>query len=344
MHSLVFCCNLQTRVLSAAHCKHVRFSVTKRTGYHASSHIITSYVLKRNRKQANPKESRALFGVWAGRAGWKMTFFLNASLERHSCKSGSIPPLEIIPHRFFQQIGMHFPAGNHPSQTFLANQDAFLQRESSLPEISSRSGCISLTEIISPRHFQQIRMHFPAGNHPSQTFLANQDAFLRWKSSPTGISCKSGCIPSLEIIPPRHFLQIRMNFLAGNHPSQTFPANQDESPRKKSSLDEYSCKSGCISAAQKASLKNHPQKASPQSLQDRQNTLDKGYNSFREKFNGIRTPNKKLMKNRKDRNPNRERKNPKALCTLTPSLSQVGARSSYFCHPENAGQAGVFCP
>ena len=37
-------------------------------------------------------------------------------------------------------------------------------------------------------------------------------------------------------------------------------------------------------------------------------------------------------------------KNPKALCTLTPSLSQVGARSSYFCHPENAGQAGVFCP
>lgn len=50
------------------------------------------------------------------------------------------------------------------------------------------------------------------------------------------------------------------------------------------------------------------------------------------------------QKIRKDKNPNRERKNPKALCTLTPSLSQVGARSSYFCHPENAGQAGVFCP
>lgn len=50
------------------------------------------------------------------------------------------------------------------------------------------------------------------------------------------------------------------------------------------------------------------------------------------------------QKTRKDKNPNRERKNPKALCTLTPSLSQVGARSSYFCHPENAGQAGVFCP
>ena len=156
----------------------------------------------------------------------------------------------------------------------------------------------------------------------------------------------------LEIIPHRHFLQIRMHFLAGNHPSQTFPANQDESHRKESSLDEYSCKSGCISAAQKAPLKTRPpksvpKKASPKSLsslRDRQSTLDKGYNSFREKFNGIRTLNKKLMKTGKDKNPSRERKNPKALCTLTPSLSQVGARSSYFCHPENAGQAGVFCP
>ena len=42
--------------------------------------IITSYVLKRNRKQANPKESRALFWVWAGRAGWKMTFFFSMYL------------------------------------------------------------------------------------------------------------------------------------------------------------------------------------------------------------------------------------------------------------------------
>ena len=102
----------------AADCKHVQFPAAKGTGYHASSHIITSYVLKRNRKQANPKESRALFWVWAGRAGLKMPFFLNASLERHSCKSGSIPPLEIIPHRFFQQIRMHFSAGNHPSRKF----------------------------------------------------------------------------------------------------------------------------------------------------------------------------------------------------------------------------------
>ena len=50
------------------------------------------------------------------------------------------------------------------------------------------------------------------------------------------------------------------------------------------------------------------------------------------------------QKIRKDKIRTEKEKNPKALCTLTPSLSQVGARSSYFCHPENAGQAGVFCP
>ena len=137
-------------------------------------------------------------------------------------------------------------------------------------------------------------MNFPAGDHPPQTFLANQDTFPRWKSSLTDFSSKSGCISPLEIIPHRHFLLIRMHFLAGNHPSQTFPANQDASHRKKSSLDEYFSKSGCISAAQKASPKKHPSK-SLSSLRDRQSTLGKGYNSFRENFNGIRTSTKKLM-------------------------------------------------
>ena len=152
--------------------------------------------------------------------------------------------MEIIPHRHFLLIRMHFLAGNHPSQTFLANQDDFLRRNSSLQDISIKSGCISSLEIIPHRHFLQIRMNFSAGNHPSQTFPANQDAFPRWKSSLSDISCKSELISPLEIIPLRHFLQIRMNFPAGNHPSQTFLANQDESHRKKSSLDEYSCKSG----------------------------------------------------------------------------------------------------
>ena len=242
----------------------MQFPAAKGTGYHASSHIITSYVLKRNWKQTNPKESRALFWVWAGRAGWKITFFLNASLERHSCKSGSIPPLEIIPHRFFQQIGMHFPAGNHPSQTFPANQDAFPRWKSSLTDFSSKSGCISSLEIIPHGNFQQIRMHFsaenhpsrkfsvdqdafPAGNHPSRTFPTNQDAFLRWESSLQDISSKSGCISPLGIIPPGNFQQIRMHFSARNHPSQKFPANQDAFPRWKSSLPDIFSKSRCIS-------------------------------------------------------------------------------------------------
>ena len=194
MHSPVFCCKLQTRVLFAAHCKHVRFSVTKRTGYHASSHIITSYVLKRNRKQANPKESHALFGVWAGRTGLKMPFFLNASLERHSCKSGCISPLEIIPHRLFQQIRMHFPAGNHPSKTFPANQDAFLRWKSSLTGFSSKSGSISPLEIIPRRHFLLIRMNPIERNHLWTSILANQDEFPPLKKRPQKSVPQKACL------------------------------------------------------------------------------------------------------------------------------------------------------
>ena len=151
------------------------------------------------------------------------------------------------------QIRINLPVGNHPSRTFSANQDAFLQRKSSLPEIfgrsgcisrwkssltdiSSKSGCISPLGIIPPGHFQQIRMHFSARNHPSQKFPANQDAFPRWKSSLPDIFSKSRCISPTGIIPPRHFHRIRMHFSAGNHPSRTFPVNQDAFPQRKSSL------------------------------------------------------------------------------------------------------------
>ena len=152
-----------------------------------------------------------------------MPFFLNASLERHSCKSGCIFSPEIIPHRFFQQI----------------------------------------------------RMHFPVGNHPSKTFPANQDAFPRWKSSLADFSSKSGCISPPENIPRRHFLLIRMNPIERNHLWTSILANQDEFPSLK-----------------KCPPKKRPSK-SLSSLRDRQSTLDKGYNSFKEKFNGIRTPTKK---------------------------------------------------
>ena len=90
-------------------------------------------------------------------------------------------------------------------------------------------------------------MHFPDGNHPCKSFSAYQDQFPRWKSSLQELFCISGCISPLEIIPARAFLHIRINFSAGNHPSQTFPANQDAFPRWKSSLPDISCKSGCIS-------------------------------------------------------------------------------------------------
>ena len=183
---------------------------------------------------------------WQGRL--EDDFFLfNVSLTRQSCRSGSIPPLEIIPHGKFYRIRMHFPDGNHPARKFPANQDAFLRRKSSLPEISSKSGCISPTEIIPHRLFQQIRMHFLVGNHPSKTFPANQDAFPQRKSSRPEIFSKSGCISPLKIIPHGHFQRIRMHFSAENHPSRTFPANQDAFLQQESSLPEIFSKSGCIS-------------------------------------------------------------------------------------------------
>ena len=165
---------------------------------------------------------------------------------------------------------MHFPAGNHPARTFPADQDQSPRRESSLADIFSKSGSISPLEIIPHRLFQQIKMHFLVGNHPSQIFLANQDQSPRWKSSLTGFSSKSGSISPLGIIPPGHFLLIRMNPIERNHLWTSILANQDEFPP----------------------LKKRPSK-SLSSLRDRQSTLDKGYNSFREKFNGIRTPTKK---------------------------------------------------
>ena len=140
-------------------------------------------------------------------------FLFNVSLKRRSSRSGCTSPLKIIPPGNFKQIRIAFP-----------------RRKSSLMDISSKSGCISSLEIIPPRHFLLIRMHFSVGNHPSQTFPANQDAFPRWKSSLTDFSSKSGCISPLGIIPPGHFLLIRMNPIERNHLWTSILANQDEFP------------------------------------------------------------------------------------------------------------------
>ena len=133
-----------TACFPAADCKHVQFPAAKGTRYHASSHIITSYVLKRNWKQANKKESCALFLFVQAGLVWRCLF-----------------------------------SSMHPYKTFPSNQDVFSRRKSSLTDISCKSGCFSPPGIIPPRHFLLIRMNFPVGNHPSQTFLANQDEFPR---------------------------------------------------------------------------------------------------------------------------------------------------------------------
>ena len=85
------------------------------------------------------KKRAALSFCLGGQGRLEDDFFLfNVSLTRHSCRSGSISPLEIIPHRLFQQIRMHFSAENHPSRTFPANQDAFPHWESSHRKSSRR--------------------------------------------------------------------------------------------------------------------------------------------------------------------------------------------------------------
>lgn len=133
-----------------------------------------------------------------------------SSLRDFSRESGCIPELEIIPVRLFPQIRINFPAGNHPSQTFLSSQDAFPRRKSSLQDFSCKSGSISPTKIIPVRLFPQIRIHSAAQNHPCKTFPANQDQFPHQKSSPPDIFIKSGCIPTLKIIPARRNLQTRI--------------------------------------------------------------------------------------------------------------------------------------
>lgn len=133
---------------------------------------------------------------WQGRL--EDDFFLfNVSLTRHSCRSGSISSLEIIPHRFFQQIRMHFLVGNHPSKTFPANQDAFLRWKSSLTDFSSKSGSISPLEIIPRRHFLLIRMNPIERNHLWTSILANQDEFPSLKKCPPKSVPQKAC-PAYE--------------------------------------------------------------------------------------------------------------------------------------------------
>jgi len=87
---------------------------------------------------------------------------------------------------------MNSAAGNHPCEKKPASRDEIPGWKSSLPDNSAESGCISPLEFIPTRHFLLIRMHFPAGIHPYKSFSANQDDFLRWKSSLESNSAESG--------------------------------------------------------------------------------------------------------------------------------------------------------
>ena len=153
MHSLVFCC------------KHAQLDFPLRTAN------MCNFLLQREQDTMLPlilshpmflreigsrqtKKRAALSFCLGGQGRLEDDFFLfNVSLTRHSCRSGSISPLEIIPPRHFLLIRMHFSVGNHPSQTFPANQDAFPRWKSSLTDFSSKSGSISPPEIIPRRHF-----------------------------------------------------------------------------------------------------------------------------------------------------------------------------------------------
>ena len=70
------------------------------------------------------------------------------------------------------------------------------------------------------------------GNHPCEIFPANQDQSPRRKSSLPDISCESGSIHPPEIIPPKHFYQIRITPPPKMHPQPRFQENQDNSLTK----------------------------------------------------------------------------------------------------------------
>ena len=117
----------------------------------------------------------------------------------------------------------------------------------------SASGTFSFRDIQLQGHLASCRYHPESRRSLSRPQQCNTPSercrnFFHKSGMPDGIltdseecySCQSGCFSLLEIIPPRHFLQIRMHFPVGNHPSKTFPADQDAFLRPKSSLQNIS--------------------------------------------------------------------------------------------------------
>ena len=90
----------------------------------------------------------------------------NASLNRLSCKSGSLSPRKCIPEQTFLQIRITSHLEMYPCQAFSANQDHFSQANASLPDLSCKSGSLSPRKCIPARLFLQIRITFPLQMHP----------------------------------------------------------------------------------------------------------------------------------------------------------------------------------
>ena len=153
----------------------------------------------------------------------------NASLNRLSCKSGSL-----------------FPRKMHPCQAFSTNQDHFSLGNASLPGLSCKSRSLSPRKCIPARIFPHIKITFPSQMHPCQAFSANQDHFPLANASLPGFSRISGSLFPRKCIPARLFLQIRIISHLQMHPFQTFSTNQDHFSQANASLNRLFCKSGSL--------------------------------------------------------------------------------------------------
>ena len=107
-------------------------------------------------------------------------------------------------------------------------------------------GCPPPLRIIPAQKFLQIRMHFPAENHPRAEISSNQDAFLLQKASLSGRIRRQGLFSRDECIP------IRKNSLPGiifprrMHPYSEKFAAKDYCFMENASLTSYFVESGCI--------------------------------------------------------------------------------------------------
>ena len=125
----------------------------------------------------------------------------NASLNRLSCKSGSLLTSKCIPARIFPHIRITSHLEMHPCQTFSANQDHFSLANASLPDLFNKSGSLLTSKCIPEQTFLQIKITFPLHMHPCQTFSANQDHFSLANASLPEFSRISGSLLTSKCIP-----------------------------------------------------------------------------------------------------------------------------------------------